>query len=67
MISYGDIEEYHPIRIVMTDEVKELLKSKEAQHYMKQIDKAGLKLQRFITQNMKKETENDHQSDSGST
>lgn len=53
MISYGDIEEYSPIRIVMSDEVKELLKSREAQHYMKQIDKAGLKLQRFIAQNMK--------------
>jgi len=63
VISYGDVEEYHPIRIVMTDEVKELLKSREAQHYMKQIDKAGLKLQRFIEQNRKKETENDHQSD----
>ena len=58
MISYGDIEEYHPIRIVMTDEVKELLKSREAQHYMKQIDKAGLKLQRFIAQNQK-EKENE--------
>lgn len=53
MISYGDVEEYHPIRIVMTDEVKELLKSREAQHYMKQIEKAGLKLQRFIAQNQK--------------
>ena len=67
MISYGDVEEYHPIRIVMTDEVKELLKSKEAQHYMKQIDKAGLKLQRFIAQNMKKETENEFQTDRRST
>ena len=66
MISYGDIEEYHPIRIVMTDEVKELLKSKEAQHYMKQIDKAGLKLQRFIAQNMKKETESEFQTDNRS-
>ena len=55
MISYGDIEEYHPIRILMTDEVKELLKSKEAQHYMKQIDKAGIKLQRFIVQNTKED------------
>jgi len=62
VISYGDVEEYHPIRIVMTDEVKELLKSREAQHYMKQIDKAGLKLQRFIAQNMKKEPKNDDQS-----
>ena len=62
MISYGDVEEYYPIRIVMTDEVKELLKSREAQHYMKQIDKAGLKLQRFIAQNMKKEPKNDDQS-----
>ena len=59
MISYGDVEEYHPVRIVMTDEVKELLKSKEAQHYMKQIDKAGLKLQRFIAQNQKKEPKNE--------
>jgi hypothetical protein len=67
MISYGDVEEYHPIRIVMTDEVKELMKSKEAQHYMNQINKAGLKLQRFITQNTKKETENDDQSDRRST
>lgn len=65
MISYGDIEEYHPIRILMTDEVKELLKSKEAQHYMKQIDKAGLKLQRFITQNTK-EKENEFQTDNRS-
>jgi hypothetical protein len=55
VISYGDIEEYHPIRILMTDEVKELLKSKEAQHYMKQIDKAGIKLQRFIAQNTKED------------
>lgn len=59
MISYGDIEEYHPIRIVMTDEVKELMKSKEAQHYMNQINKAGLKLQRFIAQNSKKEPKNE--------
>jgi hypothetical protein len=64
VISYGDVEEYHPIRIVMTDEVKELLKSREAQHYMKQIDKAGLKLQRFIAQNQKKEPKNDDQSHS---
>lgn len=67
MISYGDVEEYYPIRIVMTDEVKELLKSREAQHYMKQIDKAGLKLQRFIAQNTKKEDKNDHQSHHRST
>lgn len=66
MISYGDVEEYSPIRIVMSDEVKELLKSKEAQHYMKQIDKAGLKLQRFIAQNMKKEAENEFQTDNRS-
>lgn len=66
MISYGDVEEYHPIRIVMTDEVKELLKSKEAQHYMKQIEKAGLKLQRFIAQNMKKESKNELQADNRS-
>ena len=59
MISYGDVEEYHPIRIVMTDEVKELLKSNEAKHYMKQIETAGLKLQRFITQNTKKRKENE--------
>lgn len=57
MISYGDVEEYYPIRIVMTDEVKELLKSREAQHYMNQINKAGLKLQRFITQNTKERTD----------
>lgn len=57
MISYGDVEEYYPIRIVMTDEVKELLKSREAQHYMNQINKAGLKLQRFIMQNTKERTD----------
>lgn len=57
MISYGDVEEYHPIRIVMTDEVKELLKSNEAKHYMKQIETAGLKLQRYIAQNQKKESQ----------
>jgi hypothetical protein len=57
VISYGDVEEYYPIRIVMTDEVKELLKSREAQHYMNQINKAGLKLQRFIMQNTKERTD----------
>jgi hypothetical protein len=41
----------------MTDEVKELLKSREAQHYMNQINKAGLKLQRFIMQNTKERTD----------
>jgi hypothetical protein len=46
---------YVPVRIIMTDEVKELLKSNEAKHYMKQIDAAGIRLQRFIMQNLKEE------------
>jgi hypothetical protein len=51
MISYGDVEEYYPVRIVMTDEVRELMKSNEAKSYLKQIERAGAKLQKFIREN----------------
>jgi hypothetical protein len=45
---------YVPLRIVMTDEIEVLLRSNEAKHYMKQIDSAASKLQRFVMQNLKK-------------
>ena len=51
MISYGDIEEFHPVRIVMHDDVRELMKSTEAKSYLKQIERAGAKLQKFIQEN----------------
>ena len=47
---------YVPVRIVVTDEIEELVQSNEAKHYVKQIDTAARKLQRFIMQNLKKET-----------
>lgn len=53
MISYGDVEEYYPVRIVMTDEVRELLKSNEAKSYLKEIERAGSKLQKFIRENQR--------------
>jgi len=51
MISYGDVEEFCPVRIVMHDEVRELTKSNEAKLYLKQIERAGFKLQKFIREN----------------
>jgi len=51
MISYGDVEEFCPVRIVMHDEVRELMKSNEAKSYLKQIERAGYKLQKFIKEN----------------
>lgn len=51
MISYGDVEEFCPVRIVMHDEVRELMKSNEAKSYLKQIERAGTKLQKFIREN----------------
>ena len=53
MISYGDVEEYYPVRIVMTDEVRELLKSNEAKSYLKEIERAGSKLQKLIRENQR--------------
>ena len=53
MISYGDVEEYYPVRIIMTDEVRELMKSNEAKYYLKQIERAGGKLQNFIKENQR--------------
>ena len=46
---------FYPVTIILTDEVRELLKSNEAKHYLKEIEKAGGKLQRFIMQNLKEE------------
>jgi hypothetical protein len=51
MICYGDLEVIYPVRIVMTDEVRELMKSNEAKSYLKQIERAGSKLQKFIEEN----------------
>ncbi len=51
MISYGDVEEFCPVRIVMHDEVRQLMKSNEAKLYLKQIERAGFKLQKFIREN----------------
>jgi len=51
VICYGDLETYYPVRIVMTDEVRELMKSNEAKSYLKQIERAGSKLQKFIKEN----------------
>ena len=53
MISYGDVEEYYPVRIIMTDEVRELMKSNEAKYYLKQIERAGGKLQNLIKENQR--------------
>lgn len=51
MISYGDVEEFHPVRIVMHDDVRQLMQSNEAKTYLKQIERAGERLQKFIREN----------------
>ena len=56
MISYGDVEEFYPVRIVMTVEVAALMQSNEAKHYLKQIERAGTKLQKFIEENRSDKT-----------
>lgn len=51
-ISKGDEPEiFYPVKIYMTVEVAALLESKEAQHYLKQIDRAAGKLKTFINEN----------------
>jgi len=50
---------FYPVSIKMTVEVAALLQSNEAKHYLKQIDAAGRKLQRFIMQNTEKDPKND--------
>jgi hypothetical protein len=41
----------------MTDEVRELLKSKEAKYYLGQIERSGGKLQKFIRENQRDKKE----------
>lgn len=51
MIGYGDLETYYPVRIVMTDEVRELMKSNQAKSYVKRIERAANELKKFIEEN----------------
>jgi len=51
VISYGDIEEYYPVRILMTVEVAALMQSNEGKHHLKLINKHSARLKKFIDDN----------------